>query len=151
MRFLWLPPWTVLLVGFFQVASWFYFLKSPSLNFNHMVSVFGIISSHWCWTLWFLLLNSYYYYYYYYYKFFGIRRRVAPPFKFSTSSAWNSPLQMKVFQSKNVAFICLTQYCTREFYMSVSEFTFSCYCSVEINFLFHLSSMLFSISFSRRP
>lgn len=124
-----LSCWTYFLtIGSFWVASWVgCFLKSPSLNFNHTVSVFGIISSHWCWTLRFLLLNSCCYYYYYY-KFLGMMGEAASPFKVSTSSTWNSPLQIKTFQSKNVAFLRIlsleiTQCCTGEFYISVSEYS----------------------------
>lgn len=150
-----LSCWTYFLtIRSFWVASWVCcFLKSPSLNFNHMVSVFGIISSHWCWTLRFLLLNSCCYYYY---KFLGMMGKAASPFKVSTSSTWNSPLQIKTFQSKNVAFLRIlsleiTQCCTGEFYISVSEFTFSCHWSVKFHFIFHISFTLLSMFFSRRP
>lgn len=76
-------------------------LKSPFLNFNHLVSVFGVVSAHWCWTLWSLLLNSCYYYYNYYYCYHRLCvmvGRVASLSKCSTSGIWNSPLRMKSFQ-----------------------------------------------------
>lgn len=122
----------LLTVEVILVASWLCcFLKSPSFNFNHMVSFFGIISSHWCWTLWFLLLNSYYYYY----KFLGMMGRVASPSKFCISSTWKSPLQ--IFQSRNVVYLGLSQCYTREFYMSVPELAFSYYFISYFLFLLH--------------
>lgn len=152
MRFLQLPLellYLLLTKESFWVPSWFCCsLKSPSLNFNQMMSAFGIVSSHWCWTLWFLLLNSNYYHCYY--KFLGMMGIVAYPFKFCTSSTWNSPLQIKAFHSRNAAFLSLTWCFTGVFYMSASEFTFSCYCFIILIFLFHISFTLLAV-FSRKP
>lgn len=77
-----------------------------------MVSVLGVVSAHWCWTLWSLLLNSCHYCHYCYYCcyhwLFGMVGRVASLSQFSASDIWKSPLQMETFQPEMLLFQVLS-------------------------------------------